>query len=182
MTNLCFMSNLTSSEMAAWVQAWGTIAAVLASAFVVWFQHRLQDRREQNAASRRARELISNRRLSIGYLAGDLFDLIDGFATRERVAGFLEFPDRGVEDLFARLARMEADMSDGFTSEHAMLIRKELIAVDTRFRARLSRHQQSFEHGDKEFLLLKRDRARKLLDVAIEAHKSTAEYRWQDPG
>jgi hypothetical protein len=46
MYNLCFLSNLTSAEWAAWVQALGSIAAIVAAAGIAIHQAKLQ---HQNA-------------------------------------------------------------------------------------------------------------------------------------
>ena len=42
MNNLCFLTNMTSSEVAAWVQAVGSLLALFVAFFVVWWQHHRQ--------------------------------------------------------------------------------------------------------------------------------------------
>lgn len=44
MQTLCFLSNLTSAEWAAWVQAGGSIAAIVGAAWIAIHQARLQHR------------------------------------------------------------------------------------------------------------------------------------------
>lgn len=47
MNNLCFMTNLSSSEWAAWVQAVGSVAAILVAVGVSYLQHWAQERRDR---------------------------------------------------------------------------------------------------------------------------------------
>src|SRR5437879_581950 len=42
MNELCFMSNLTSTEWAAWVQALGAIAAIIGAAWIAIYQSHAQ--------------------------------------------------------------------------------------------------------------------------------------------
>lgn len=44
MNSLCFLTDMTSSEVAAWVQAVGSLLALFVAFFVVWWQHRSQVR------------------------------------------------------------------------------------------------------------------------------------------
>lgn len=44
MNTLCFVSNLTSTEWAAWVQALGSVAAIVAAAWIAVHQAKLQHR------------------------------------------------------------------------------------------------------------------------------------------
>ena len=48
MNRLCFASNLTSSEWAAWVQAIGSIAAIFAAIWIMSYQQRREAARERN--------------------------------------------------------------------------------------------------------------------------------------
>jgi hypothetical protein len=48
MDTLCFLSNLTSAEWAAWVQALGSVAAIIAAAWIAIQQARLQHRNALN--------------------------------------------------------------------------------------------------------------------------------------
>lgn len=47
MNELCILTNLTSSEVAAWVQAVGSLLALGVAFFVVWWQHRQQLREQE---------------------------------------------------------------------------------------------------------------------------------------
>lgn len=56
MKNLCFLSDMSSSEVAAWVQAVGSLLALFVAFFVVWWQHHSQARakfREERIAELR---------------------------------------------------------------------------------------------------------------------------------
>lgn len=44
MQTLCFLSNLSSAEWAAWVQALGSVAAIIAAAWIAIHQSKIQHR------------------------------------------------------------------------------------------------------------------------------------------
>lgn len=52
MNTLCFSTNLSSSELAAWVQAYGSIAAVLVAVFLMYWQIRQNKRLTADIAQR----------------------------------------------------------------------------------------------------------------------------------
>lgn len=61
MYELCFASNLTSSELAAWVQAIGSIGAILTAVWIMDRQHRVQMKRQdeiRHARIKSAHEII----------------------------------------------------------------------------------------------------------------------------
>jgi hypothetical protein len=66
MNSLCFMTNLSSSDLAAWVQAIGTIAAVGAALIVVIWQHHLEKLR----VAKSHRDLVTRYLSSAISLAG----------------------------------------------------------------------------------------------------------------
>ncbi|MEZ0211223.1 MAG: hypothetical protein ACAH08_09720 [Methylophilus sp.] len=47
MYKICLFSNLTSTELASWIQAIGSILAIITSAFIVWWQVNRQNRLAQ---------------------------------------------------------------------------------------------------------------------------------------
>lgn len=79
------MTNLTSAELASWIQAVGSIAAILGAAWVAWFQTQRQFRNElrlQKAAvaahrtevSRTLLKLVENTYDAMTYVSGKLSD------------------------------------------------------------------------------------------------------------
>lgn len=156
---------LSKSDWAAWLQAAGSVGAIV---FAGWLPAH-QARRQQI-------DNIKNRRLNVGYLAVDLLDLLDGYSVGDSHQG-LVYPNRAVEDLFSRLRGMQADISDGFSSEHLMLLRRVLIAFDTRFS---DADNHGLSEDDAAFLLCKKDRVRQLLTVARAASRHAGEHVWND--
>lgn len=61
LSQTCFLVlGPTTSECAAWVQAWGSVAAILAAVFLAHWQHRRDLRQRQRAeAERRAKQMES---------------------------------------------------------------------------------------------------------------------------
>ena len=67
MQTLCFLSNLTSAEWAAWVQALGSIAAIGGAAWIAIHQAKLQQRNalELHATEQRSAKLDTARTISV---------------------------------------------------------------------------------------------------------------------
>ena len=53
-----FFFDLKTDECASWVQAWGTIAAVIATGFFTWLQHRFDLERDRVAEREKSVRLI----------------------------------------------------------------------------------------------------------------------------
>jgi len=85
MHNLCFLSNLTSAEWAAWVQALGSVAAIFGAAWIAVHQANIQHRNAltlQRTKERTARVdlgktlsvLATNSSKAMKHIAGQLAD------------------------------------------------------------------------------------------------------------
>lgn len=85
MNDLCFLSNLTSSEWASWVQAVGSVLAIIAAAWIARYQTRLQresalelHRTERQTARAEAAEtllvLAENSAKAMAHVSGQLQD------------------------------------------------------------------------------------------------------------
>lgn len=85
MQSLCFLTNLTSAEWAAWVQAIGSIAAIIAAAWIAIHQAKLQHRNalqlhitEQQSAKLEIAQtlfvLATNSSIATKHIAGQLKD------------------------------------------------------------------------------------------------------------
>lgn len=83
MNELCFLSNLTSSEWASWVQAIGSVLAIIAAAWIARYQAKHQQesalqmhRTERLAAQSEAAETLSvlarNSAKAMGHVSGQL--------------------------------------------------------------------------------------------------------------
>ena len=75
MNELCFMSNLSSSEWAAWVQAIGSIAAIASAVWIMNQQHKQEIQRRRTVEAHRldllerlAAELLERVRMNSGLL------------------------------------------------------------------------------------------------------------------
>lgn len=85
MNELCFLSDLTSSEWASWVQAVGSIAAIVAAAWIARYQAKLQQasameqhRRERLTSRAEASETLAvlarNSAKAMAHVSGQLLD------------------------------------------------------------------------------------------------------------
>jgi hypothetical protein len=74
MTELCFLSHMSSEQLASWVQAVGSIGAIIGAFAVVWYQTRESKKRDKDAAIQERAEKASGL-VAICELARDQADL-----------------------------------------------------------------------------------------------------------
>lgn len=60
MNNLCFMTNLSSAEWAAWVQAVGSVIAIFVAIGVSYWQHRAQERRDRRREAQDVENMLDS--------------------------------------------------------------------------------------------------------------------------
>jgi len=74
MNNLCFMTNLTSSEWAAWVPAIGSVTAIFVAVAIPSIQHR----REQRRTEAEAKEVSIDRIFQCQLIAMEFVNILAG--------------------------------------------------------------------------------------------------------
>ena len=69
MNNLCFVSNLSGEQWAAWVQAVGSVIAIGATGFAAWYQSKEQHKSAMSLYRTEKRQARSELTLTLGRLA-----------------------------------------------------------------------------------------------------------------
>jgi aminopeptidase-like protein len=151
--NSClFVSDLKPSDCAAWVQAWGTVLAVVASLVLVWVQHRLQQIREEHL---RKRQLVARMR-TIQEIAESTVTnmrfLLETFTTRQQVHdvadGRTAFPSEALDQISEAVETIPLHELD---SPALVFNVRVLVIVSRTLRSRLQwmlAHHRELSGGD----------------------------------